>query len=301
MKYVLCIRTHKKSHHLVIARTKIKSKVKTQKTDIRSDGAINPTEDIVVVLSRKNHFLLIMDNSVAYLFDSLAANIEDFYCHVEKTIEALDSLTSIKQKKISSSPEAIRPKLRSAQQVTSSKNTFNPLQSPLKNEATATSYSPKFKPKKAPVYNGTNWELSLSPIDPIDDIASLSFSSLKDKTLSELAIPCAIFSHREDCEEVVFISRLAKVITQRLFPARCVFVRSADTFKQLLTQHSLALLSPSVTQQYFPSTLPHVSLPYDKKSLIIPIYSSEEYSNNTGLKKDLWAILSKSPFVNMLK
>ncbi|WP_213357450.1 hypothetical protein [Chlamydiifrater phoenicopteri] len=246
-----------------------------------------------------------MDKSVTYLLDCLAANIEDFYYHVEKTTETLSPLAITKPKKTSQSFKAANQPSRPTSPVKTTlldpKSSHVSQKSLPKNAPTTTSYSLKLPSPKKPVYNSTNWELSLSPVDPTDDISRLSFASLKDKALSEMIIPCAIFSHREDSEEVVFVSRLAKVITQRLFPARCVFIHSADTLEQLLPQHPLTLLSPILTQQYFPNTSPHSSFSYNKESLVIPIYSSEEYANNTGLKKDLWAILSKLPFVDTLK
>ncbi len=127
------------------------------------------------------------------------------------------------------------------------------------------------------------------------EIFRLSYRALQPHVLSSpIKIPCRIFVDEEDNEEILFFNRLAKILTQQLFPTTLISVGNKNVFHN---HESFSLsLAPLAMIRYKISHARYHQSFSKNGSTWIPIYSSIYYENDPQLKRDLWTLLNQLPF-----
>ncbi|EPP37006.1 hypothetical protein BOKEGFJH_00597 [Chlamydia avium] len=128
------------------------------------------------------------------------------------------------------------------------------------------------------------------------EILRLSYRTLHPYVLSSpMEIPCRIFVDEEKNEEILFFNRLAKILTQQIFPTTLVLsIRNKDIFHN---HEGFSLSLAPLTMIYYKIPNARYHQPFTKnESTWIPIYSSVYYENDPKLKRDLWARLNQLPF-----
>lgn len=131
-----------------------------------------------------------------------------------------------------------------------------------------------------------------------EELRKKSFKSLEPYVIKEDKIiqPCCtlfVFNHEE--EEFSFFHRLAKIISQRLFPARMDVL--ADPITTIPQSSSRLCLAPlKMLQMLHPSASLHHPLK-NSTTTWIPMASSLQYEQDPQTKQDLWTLLKQQPFV----
>lgn len=128
------------------------------------------------------------------------------------------------------------------------------------------------------------------------EILRLSYRTLQPYVLSSpLDIPCRIFVDEEKNDEILFFNRLAKILTQQVFPTTLICsIRNKDIF-QNHEDFPLSLAPLTMIRYKISHARYHQSFTKNG-STWIPIYSSVYYENDPQLKRDLWALLNHLPF-----
>ncbi|AAD19063.1 hypothetical protein CpB0957 [Chlamydia pneumoniae TW-183] len=121
------------------------------------------------------------------------------------------------------------------------------------------------------------------------------YPALKDCSLPAPKIPCSIFVYEENNEEVLFFNRLAKILTQQLFPTKLTLIHAKTNIFVNNPNFFLALAPLNVIRYKIPTTDYHQSLTQNG-CIFLPLYSSLEYEKDSQLKRNLWAILNRLPF-----
>ncbi|ANH78722.1 hypothetical protein [Candidatus Chlamydia sanziniae] len=140
------------------------------------------------------------------------------------------------------------------------------------------------------------WEcIPLHPDISREQILKEKYPSLTNRILSELPkIPCGIFVNEDSDNEILFFNRLAKILTQQLFPTHLILMHTQTCIFNS-THLFLGLAPLSAIRYKFPNACYHQSLIYNGSTLL-PLYSSLQYEQDMQLKRDLWAILNRLPF-----
>lgn len=127
------------------------------------------------------------------------------------------------------------------------------------------------------------------------EIFRLSYCALQPHVLSSpIKIPCRIFVDEENNEEILFFNRLAKILTQQLFPTTLISVGNKNVFHNH-DSFSLSLAPLAMIRYKISHARYHQSFTQNG-STWIPIYSSIYYENDPQLKRDLWTLLNQLPF-----
>lgn len=149
-------------------------------------------------------------------------------------------------------------------------------------------------PKKL---RSVSWEcVPLHPDLSREDILKEHYPSLKNNQLVQPQHPpCAIFVDEEQDEEVLFFNRLAKILTQQLFPTRLSLLTSQTNIFSNSKSLVLGLAPLNVIRYKIPCAQYHKSFTQNGCTFI-PLYSCLQYEKDTQLKRDLWAILNQQPF-----
>ncbi|AAP05585.1 hypothetical protein [Chlamydia caviae] len=143
----------------------------------------------------------------------------------------------------------------------------------------------------------SSWECIPPPPDlSREEILRFRYPALEAHCVkTSLNIPCGIFVDEEKDEEVLFFNRLAKILTQQIFPSRLVLSTGHKNIFYKNKGFSLCL-APLTMMRYKMSNIRyHQSFAKDGCTWI-PIYSSVYYENDPQLKRDLWVILNQLPF-----
>ncbi len=114
--------------------------------------------------------------------------------------------------------------------------------------------------------------------------------------LPPLVIPCCIYVHEDFEEEILFFNRLAKILTQQLFPCRLATFSSKETTPWDQNPDHCLYLSPLNLLKY---TIPQAEHhhPYTQDNTTwVALYSSLHYEKAPELKRALWNLLTHQPF-----
>lgn len=132
-----------------------------------------------------------------------------------------------------------------------------------------------------PIYPGLSHE----------ELLKENYPALKQYVQRPARASCGIFVHETQEHDILFFNRLAKILSQKLFPSRLVLFHQTtlSDFSQFSHPFCLAPL-PRIGYK-------HAQIKYhdpilQDKITCIPIYSSYQYENDSELKRDLWTLLT---------
>lgn len=192
------------------------------------------------------------------------------------------------------------------QGVTSYNEFINKDPLPIKTELPATSRLEKnikssvdtFKEK-----NVTKSSWDLFPMALNSSTISLpltNFSCLKNKLISFPKILCAILTNIQDKNEILFLERLAKIITRSLFPCQIIHLHKKEDFITQINKFPLNLVPIKEIVQHGTKAKVHQQFILNT-STILPLENIKQYMSNTLLKQELWKQLNQITLPNMQK
>lgn len=151
-----------------------------------------------------------------------------------------------------------------------------------------TSIPPPSHPKESkhswacvPIYPGLSHE----------ELLKENYPALKRYIQRPARASCGIFVHESQEHEILFFNRLAKILSQKIFPTRLVLFHQKTLSDFSHSSHPFCL-APLPTIRYKNSQVNYHDPVLHDKVTCIPIYSSSQYEKDSALKRDLWTLLT---------
>ncbi len=236
----------------------------------------------LITLSIWNNVLLTTCASSRHVMHSLAVFQEIFNRYTEKAYPATSTLVplyfpeeplhSVEDLAPPNEIPAPPPPLEPKEPLTA---LTAPLSSPPQPKETKHSWA------CVPIYPGLSHEELLKENYPV----------LKPHVQRPAQALCGIFVHETQEHEILFFNRLAKILSQRLFPTRLVLFHQKTLSDFSRSPHPFCL-APLPRIGYKNSQTQYHTPILQNEITCIPIYSSSQYEKDTALKRDLWTLLT---------
>lgn len=126
------------------------------------------------------------------------------------------------------------------------------------------------------------------------------FSCLKNKIISSPKILCAILTNIQDKNEILFLERLAKIITKSLLSCQIIHLHKKEDLITQINKFPLNLVPIKEIVQHGIKAKVHQQFVLNT-STILPLENIKQYMSNILLKQDLWKQLNQITLPNTQK
>ncbi|MBQ8498575.1 hypothetical protein [Chlamydia sp.] len=221
---------------------------------------------------------------------SLAIFQEIFSRYVEKSHPATSTLVPLyfPEEPLNSPEDLSSTTAPTPLKSTSNSQSISLPSAPVKERTTPTSPSSPTKSKDpqhswpcVPIYPGLSHE----------ELLKENYPALKRYIQRPARAYCGILVHETQENEILFFNRLAKILSQKLFPSRLVLFHQ-KIFSDFSHFPHPFCLAPLPIIGYKNSQIKYHNPISQDKVTCVPIYSSSQYTKDSELKRDLWTILT---------
>ncbi len=147
----------------------------------------------------------------------------------------------------------------------------------------------------------SSWELFPMPLgSPNISLPTNKFSSLTNKVISFPKIACAILIKINNKDEILFLERLAKIITKLLFSCQIIYLHKKEDFVIQTQRFPLTLVPMKELTINGITTKIHQQVILNN-NIILPLEDINQYMSNSLLKQDLWKQLNQINLQHMQK